>query len=160
MTHTAHTPCCQLNHQYTFELLGFYNPTRLCLHSANKTLWSKSSRSWGDHAFSVAAHCICNRLPHFLSAVALQSSHSNPYSRIISLGSLIYWINFVFCYIIFYCCICYVLQLIAFCFHLVLLEYFVLLCMRHERFVHFYELCGNSLKPLILNWLFINRHLK
>ena len=53
---------------YIYELLDFYNPTRPGLRSANKTLLvqPKSTRSWGDRAFSVAAPRIWNSLPNFI----------------------------------------------------------------------------------------------
>jgi hypothetical protein len=53
---------------YINELLHFYNPSRSGLRSANKALLvePKSSRSWGDRAFSVAAPRIWNSLPDYI----------------------------------------------------------------------------------------------
>jgi hypothetical protein len=51
---------------YITELLAPYNPPRSGLRSAAKHLLleSKSCRSWGDRAFSVAAPRLWNALPH------------------------------------------------------------------------------------------------
>jgi len=53
---------------YISELLELYNPSRSGLRSAKKTLLLelKSSRSWGDRAFSVAAPRIWNTLPEHI----------------------------------------------------------------------------------------------
>ena len=72
--HHGFCPFCRCNNfcpQYMthdHELLDFYNPSRPGLRSANKTLLvqPKSSRSWGDRAFSVAAPRIWNNLPNFI----------------------------------------------------------------------------------------------
>ena len=50
---------------YINELVQFYNPSRSGLRSAKKSLLlePKSSKSWGDRAFCVAAPRIWNTLP-------------------------------------------------------------------------------------------------
>ena len=91
---------------YIYEIPDFYNPFRSGLRSANKTLLvqPKSSRSWGDRAFSVAAPRIWNSLPNFIRSCS--SVCSNPYSRNISSNLLMNWINLYFCMLILLHVIC------------------------------------------------------